>query len=72
MDCSLLMAVALRVRDVSAFLVMPWIVSVAMKLLLGHSYSVTTKAAYIRAGKKHAAHSLKLIIVCTYAIHFAG
>ena len=65
------MAVALQLLDVSAFLVMPWIVGVAMKLLLGHSYSFTTKAAYICAGKKHAAHSLKLIIVCTYALHFA-
>jgi hypothetical protein len=55
----------------STFLVMPWIVGVAMKLLVGHSYPVTTEAAYVCAGKKHAAHSLKLVVVGAYAIHFA-
>ncbi len=54
----------------STFLVMPWIVGVAMKLLVGHSYPVTTEAAYVCAGKKHTAHSLQLVVVGAYAIHF--
>lgn len=57
---------------VSAFLVVSWVVGVAMKLLGGHSYSVTAKAAYICTGKKHAAHRLKLVIVLAFAIHYKG
>ena len=57
-------------HGVSAFLVVSWIGGVAMKLLVGHSYSVTTKAAYICTGKKYAAHSLKLVIVLAFAIHY--
>ena len=67
--CVLVIAGGLCVHDVSAFLVVSWIGGVAMKLLVRHSYSVATQAAYIGTSKKHAAHSLKLIIVFTRTIH---
>ena len=60
----------LWVHGVSALLVLSRIVGVAMKLLVGHSYSVTTKAAYIGTGKKHAPHRLQLVIVIASAIHY--
>ena len=70
--CFLVIAGGLWVHVVSAFLVVSWIVGVAMKLLVGHSYSVATKATYICTSKKHAAHSLKLVIVFTCAIRYSS
>ena len=70
MTCFLVIAHGLWVYGVSAFLVVSWIVGVAMKLLVGHSYSVTAKAAYKCTRKKHPAHSLKLVIVLAFAIHY--
>ena len=46
---------------------MSWVVGVSVELLVGHSYSVAAKAAYVRTRKIHAAHGFKLVIVLAFA-----